>query len=240
MGQIPVEAAVEAEVSLPPPVLAAQRPQSTPEEIGDLYLMRQRYQAAIAAYKLDPSPSADVWNKMGIAYQMMFNLQEAGRCYQASVKLNPKNGHALNNLATIYDSLKQYGPAERLFRKALKADPRSALTYKNYGTDQLSQHKYQKGWELYQAALAIDPKIFRQTENPRVGNAAKVEDLGAMNYYMARGCARSGLNERAIDYLRKALNEGFTNPKKVVADIEFAGLLGTPAFQELLAAQAAH
>jgi pentatricopeptide repeat protein len=58
-----------------------------------------------------------------------------------------------------------------------------------------------------------------------------------MNYFMAKGCLRAGMTERAIEYLRKALNEGFTNPKKIVADSEFAGLRGVPAFEQLLASQ---
>ena len=58
-----------------------------------------------------------------------------------------------------------------------------------------------------------------------------------MNYYMARGCVRAGQNDCAIQYLRMALNEGFTNPKKIEADSEFAVLRGVPAFEQLLAAQ---
>jgi hypothetical protein len=34
-----------------------------------------------------------------------------------------------------------------------------------------------------------------------------------------------------------ALNEGYTNPKKIIADEEFAALHGLPAFEELLASQ---
>jgi hypothetical protein len=45
------------------------------------------------------------------------------------------------------------------------------------------------------------------------------------------------MNDCAIDYLRMALNEGFTNPKKIEADSEFASLRGIPAFDQLLAAQ---
>jgi hypothetical protein len=58
-----------------------------------------------------------------------------------------------------------------------------------------------------------------------------------MNYYMAKGCVRAGQNERAIEFLRMALNEGFTNPKKIIADSEFAGLRGIPAFEQLIADQ---
>jgi tetratricopeptide (TPR) repeat protein len=213
--------------------------QATPEEVGDSLMMHQRYQAAIAAYKKGPRNSADLWNKLGIAYQMMFNMEDATRCYQTSLRLNPKNTHVLNNLATVYDSQKQYATAERMYRKALKLEPQSALIEKNLGTNLLTQHKYKKGWEAYQAALAIDPRIFEQTNSPRVDNPASVQERGAMNYYMAKGCVRAGQNDRAIEYLRMALNEGFTNPKKIIADSEFASLRGIPAFEQLLAAQGA-
>ena len=46
-------------------------------------MAHHRYQAAIEAYKQAPQNSAAVWNKMGIAYQMMFNLPDATRCYEA-------------------------------------------------------------------------------------------------------------------------------------------------------------
>jgi hypothetical protein len=58
-----------------------------------------------------------------------------------------------------------------------------------------------------------------------------------MNFYMAKGCVRAGMNDCAIEYLRMALNEGFTSPKKIAADSEFAVLKGLPAFQQLLASQ---
>jgi tetratricopeptide (TPR) repeat protein len=209
----------------------------TPEQLGDSLTAHQRYQAAIEAYKKAPNDSADVWNKMGIAYQMMFSLQNAERCYKKSLKLGGKNAAVLNNLGTVYDSLKNYSAAEHMYRKALKVDGQSALIHKNLGTDLLAQHRYKQGWAFYQAALALDPQIFEDSTNLHVDNPASVEDRGAMNYYMARGCVRAGQNDRAIEYLRMALNEGFTSPKKLVADIDFASLHGSPAFEQMIAAQ---
>lgn len=212
--------------------------QPTPEEIGDALMTHQRYQAALAAYRQAPSGSAAVLNKMGIAYQMMFNLDEALRSYKASLKIDARNPHVYNNLGTVYDSLKQFRNAERMYRKAIKLEPGSSLVLRNLGSDQLAQHKYKQGWESYKAALALDPKIFQENSNAmRIANPATLEERGAMNYYMAKGCVRAGMTDRAIDYLRMALNEGFTNPKKIIADSEFAGLRGVPAFERLLAAQ---
>jgi Tfp pilus assembly protein PilF len=209
----------------------------TQEDVGDALMIHQRYQAAIEAYQKASPDSAGVQNKMGIAYQMMFSTEDATRCYKASLKLNPNNVHALNNLGTVYDSIHAFGEAERMYRKALKLTPGSAVLHKNLGTNLLAQHKYEQGWEYYKAALAEDPHIFDNRINPHVENPGTTQDRGAMNYYMARGCARAGENDRAIDYLRKSLNDGFTNRRKIVADSEFSVLRGSPAFQNLLDSQ---
>ena len=201
LAQTPTQTAEAGGATLQPASLPI--PQPAPEALGDALMAHHRYQAAIEAYKQAPQNSATVWNKMGIANQMLFNLPEATRCYQASLKIDPKNVNVLNNL----------------------------------GTDLLAQHKYEKGWEVYKSALAIDPQIFDRSSGPRVENPASVEQRGAMNYYMAKGCVRAGKTDRAIEYLRMALNEGFTNPKKIAADSEFAGLHGIPAFEQLISEQ---
>jgi tetratricopeptide (TPR) repeat protein len=223
----------------PAPIAAAPQFQPTPEQLGDSLLAQKRYQAAIEAFKKVSPESADVWNKMGISYQMMFNVDEAERCYERSLKLNPKNARVLNNLASVYDAHKELSNAERLYHKALRYEPKSAMILRNLGTNLLAQHKYKKGWEDYQAALAIDPDVFGDNVGPRIDNPASIQERGAMNYYMARGCVRAGQNDRAIEYLRMALNEGYAKPKKIQADSEFAILHGNPAFELLLASQSA-
>jgi Tfp pilus assembly protein PilF len=227
----------EASATIPPTQLSAPRPQPTSEQLADALMMHQRYQAAIEAYKKAPSDSPSVWNKMGIAYQLMFNLDDAARCYQASLKIDPRNATVLNNLGTVFDSLKEYGAAERMYRRALQVDPNSALVEKNLGTSLLAQHKYKKGWEVYKAALALDPNIFKHNSGVTVDHPGSIQERGAMNYYLAKGCVRAGMNSEAIDYLRMAVNEGFTNSKKIAADGEFAALRGIPAFQQLLGSE---
>src|SRR6185369_324852 len=128
------------------------KPQPTPEQLGDALMAHQRYQAAIDAYKKAPASEPAVWNKLGIAYQLMFDLTDAMQSYQKAHKLDPKNSNVLNNLGTVFDAMKQYRNAEKMYRKALKIDPHSALVLKNLGTNLLAQHKYEKGWQQYQLA----------------------------------------------------------------------------------------
>jgi tetratricopeptide (TPR) repeat protein len=238
---LPTQASDQSPAPAPtPPAIQAAAPahtQPTAEQEGDSLSAHQHYQAAIAAYSKAPQMTAEIRNKMGIDYQMMFNSKDATRCYKESLQIDPHNPQVLNNLATVYASLKEYGQADRLYRKALRFNPGSALILKNLGTNLLAEHKYNKGWEAYQQALAIDPQIFADRGSPSVENPSSIQERGAMNYYMAAGCARAGEAECALQYLRLALDEGFTTRKKVANDSEFASLRDNPAFKQLLAEQ---
>lgn len=216
---------------------ADPEPPPTPEEIGDSFLVQRRYQAAIEQYKKNPGDSAVVWNKMGIAYQMIFDLKDAERCYMQSLRLQPDMPRVLNNLGTVYDSTKEYRKAERLYRKALKLDPGSALITKNLGTNLLVRHKYSQGWEMYQRAIALNRNVFDGAGAQVTKTAIPLEERAAMNYYKAKSCVQEGMTKRAIEYLRLALNEGFASPAKVAQDESFASLRSNPAFEQMLAEQ---
>jgi tetratricopeptide (TPR) repeat protein len=217
------------------PGLAEQ--QKNAEMIGDTDAARQRYQAAIAAYMKAPQMTATLWNKLGIAYQMMFNTNEAMRCYQKSLKLDAHNADVLNNLGTVYASTKNYGQADKMYRQALKQAPKSALVLKNYGTNLMEQHKFSKASEAYQKALAIDPTIFDGSSGPVAQNVSSLQERGAVHYYMALGCLRSGHTDCALDNLRSAIDEGYITAKKVAADKDFASLWGNPDFKKLVTEQ---
>jgi tetratricopeptide (TPR) repeat protein len=236
IGQSPEKSLIEAgavntTVTAPAPSATS----ASAEQTGDALEARQRYQAALSAYSKAPQMTATLLNKMGIAYQMMFNTKDALRCYKESLKLDPRNPLVLNNLGTVYASLKQYSQADHMYRKALKLSPNSALVLKNLGTNLLTEKRYDKGWEAYKQALAVDPQIFADHLTPKVENPASVQERGAMNYYMALGCVRSGYIDSALGYLRAALDEGFIDRKKVAADAQFASLHDNPAFQRLMA-----
>ena len=221
----------------PPNPIVKEQFHPTPEQVGDSLMAHQRYQAAIEEYKKAAPESVTALNKMGVAYQLMFNTSDAAKCYQAALKRDPKNAIAWNNMGSIYMSQKLYATAEKTYKKAVKLEPKSALFRKNLGTALLAARKYKKGWQAYQEALALDPNVFARGSSIRVENPSSLQDRGAMNFYMAKGCLKAGMPEKAIYYLRLALNEGFTTPKKILADAELASLHDNPEFQQMMAAQ---
>jgi Tfp pilus assembly protein PilF len=208
-----------------------------PEKTGDSLASKGRYLAAVQAYAQIAHPSAVLWNKMGIAYQMVYDLKDATHCYKESLKLQPANAWVLNNFGTVQDLQGDFQAAERDYRKSLKLEPDNAHVLRNLGTNLLMQREYDKSAEVYQQALAIDPHVLDPHYNLQVEVPGGGQTPGAANYIKARSCARAGLTDCALTYLEQALNEGSTTAKKVAADADFASLRGTPAMERLLARQ---
>ncbi len=207
----------------------------TSENVGDLRLVERRYQEAIEAYQRAPHNSAAVWNKMGIAYQMLFDLKDAAHCYRESLRMNPQNAHAWNNLGTIYDAQKEYGKAERMYREARKIDPGSAEYAMNLGTNLMVQNKHSEGWKMYQLALALNPKIFDDPDASVAWNALTPRENGAIHYFQAKGYAEAGMSDEAIRALQKAMNEGFASPEQISRDKSFDPLHGNPRYRQMMA-----
>jgi tetratricopeptide (TPR) repeat protein len=200
-------------------------------------MFHKRYQEAIAKYDSVTPKTASIWNKMGIGYQMMFNMNDAVRCYKESIKLDPKDASVYNNLGTVYESQQDHRQADRMYRKAIQLNPKFALAYKNLATSLMAQHKFKQGGEANAKALQLDPAIFDPSDALSVDNPASAKDRGAINYYTAIDCVRAGQTACALEHLRMALNQGYTSASKVATDNRFAPLSNDPAFQQLLAEQ---
>lgn len=205
-----------------------------PETLGDVLMAHQRYVAALSAYRQVPVESAAVWNKMGIANHHMFNLKEAQKDYEKALKLQPGYPEALNNLGAVYYGLKDYRKAERCYKKAIKRSPKSAMFYSNLGTAYLAQGKYKKGEQAYRTALALDPNVFESDPTTKIAEAGPTREVATLNYLLAKTYAEAGRKAEALLYLRKALDEGFNDRKKIREDKEFAALRDTPEFQHML------
>jgi len=206
----------------------------TPEIQGDLLMVHQRYLAALDAYRQAPIESAVIWNKMGIANHHMFNLREAQRDYEKALKLKPGYPEALNNLGAVYYGLKDYRQAEHYYKKAIKLNPKSGRFYSNLGTAYLARGKYKKSAEAYRMAIMLDPNVFESDPTTKIPEAGPTHEMATLNYLLAKTYAQVGRKNEALIYLRKALNEGYSDRKKIKEDKELATLRDMPEFQQLI------
>jgi tetratricopeptide (TPR) repeat protein len=209
--------------------------QLTPERRADILMARKMYREAIDTLKEAPQDSAVIVNKIGICYHQMMQLDPARKQYERAIKLNPHYPEAVNNLGTIHYARKNYRRAAGLYRRALKLAPKSASIYSNLGTAYFARKKYKEAAEAYQTALSLDPEVFEHRGTYGVMlQERNVEERAKFHYYLAKTYAKAGMNDRALQYLRKCLEEGFHEKQKLMEEPEFAGIRELPEFQELL------
>lgn len=233
----------------------------TPEKRGDIYMARKMYHEAIEAYrqmeqeltaklpKRKPrnddgsyqqtaNKLAVILNKIGIAYHQLTELDTAKSYYERAVKLNPKYAEAINNIGTVHYAQKSYRRAIGQYKKALKISPNSASIYSNLGTAYFARKNYEEASKAYAKALELDPDVFEHRSTYGVLlQERSVEERAKFHYYLAKVYAQAGMNERALLYIRKALEEGFKDRKKFLEEPEFAALQELPEFKELMATE---
>ena len=112
----------------------------------------------------------------------------------------------------------------------------TASVYSNLGTALFARKKYDEAMEAYQTALKLDPNVFESHNNFGVLlQERNVEERAKYHYSLAKLYAKMDRADLALQYLRKALEEGFKERKKLEEDPEFDTMRDTPEFKELLA-----
>jgi tetratricopeptide (TPR) repeat protein len=209
----------------------------SPELRGDIYMARKMYREAIEQYQSVPETAVLV-NKTGIAYHQMTDLRTAKKYYERAIKLNRHYAEALNNLGTIHYATRSYRRAVNQYKRALKEAPNSASIWSNLGTAHFARKKYGNAMEAYEKALSIDPEVFEHRSTAGVLlQERSVEERAKFHFYQAKLYAKNGMNDRALLYLRKALEEGYRERDKIKDTPEFAAIKDLPEFLELMQMQ---
>jgi tetratricopeptide (TPR) repeat protein len=207
----------------------------TPELRGDIYMARKMYREAIDMYREGPADSAVLANKIGIAFHQLLQLDLAKQNYKRAIKLNSKYSEAINNLGTIYYAQKNYGRAIGLYKRALRYSEPSASVYANLGAAYFARKDFKEAMQWYEGALKLDPDVFEHHSTfGTLMQERTVEERATFHLYLAKMYAKSGSDDRALIYLRKALEEGVKGRDKISEMPEFAVLKTNPAFKQLM------
>lgn len=220
--------------AVPPPVAE----NLTHEKRADIFMARKMYREAVETYRLalaDQPKSPQLHNKLGIAYHHQMLFDDARRSYERAVKLDKTFAQARNNLGTIFYAAKRYKKAAGTYKKALEYAPQSASIHSNLGMAHFARRKYQDASKEFIVALQLDPYVFETRSS--VGTLLQersIEDRAKYHYYLAKTYAAVQMYERALLYLRKALEEGFKDRKRIPKEPEFEALLENAEFQRLV------
>lgn len=213
-----------------------KNPPLSPEERGDLYMARKMYREAAEMYSKNAGKSALMWDKAGIAYQQLSDLNAARKAYERAIKFDRKYADPVNNVGTIFYAEKKYRSAINRYQRAIQLLPDSAAFWSNLGTAWYARGRYDLMNDAYSKALQLDPDVFERSSP--VGTRMMdrgVTDRARYHFELARLFASYGKNELAMQYLRKALEEGFKEKEKVEQAKEFSGLRETQEFKDLMA-----
>ncbi|SPE31412.1 putative Tetratricopeptide TPR_2 repeat protein [Acidobacteriia bacterium SbA2] len=233
----------QSKSTLPPPGPGQVQPAPssdhplTFEERGDIFMARKSYEDAVDFYyralKQTRFANAIVWNKLGIAYQQLQNYSASRKAYNQAVRRQKDYTEPMNNIGTTYFMEKKYGKSVKYYLKAIKLNPDSASYHLNLGTSYMHMKKYTESVDEYRTALSLDPNIFSQ----RSAFGTTIEARGAdpeYYFYLGKVFASLGRAEDAVRSLRRALEDGFKDRKRILDDPDFMKISQNPAYVELM------
>jgi tetratricopeptide (TPR) repeat protein len=82
-------------------------------------------------YQASNGDSTHIWYAFGYLNYLKANYEEAEKNFEKSLKINPTNGLALNNLGAIFSEKKQYVLAIERVKSAIQADPKESMFFSN-------------------------------------------------------------------------------------------------------------
>lgn len=233
-----LQAAPEQEVAPPPaPVPNLNDSAQQLEEQGDQLRLQKRYLDAIDFYSaaIAKQPTALLWNKTGMAYLLLQRPEDATKSFAHAVKLDKRGAEGYNNLGYMQYRNQKYGKAIRYYQKALSLRPDDAVFHYNMASAYFAMHDYRHAAKEFRAAYTLDPDIFQRVSKIGVmAQSSSPEDRAAFSFMVAKLYAQAGDVDHSLEYLRKAMEEGYKNIKQVYTDSEFATLREDKRFTELM------
>jgi tetratricopeptide (TPR) repeat protein len=231
---------------IPPPMRHAgpPSPSSSSEELekrGDELRAEKAYLDALdyyeAAERKAPKNGA-IWNKIGITQLLLLHYKDAKKDFDRAIHYDREFADAHNNLGVIYYLQKKYGTAVKQYEAALKFRPDSASYYSNLGAAYFSKKEFENATAAYMDAVRLDPTVFERTSHTGISaQMASPEDRAHFEFVLAKLFAKQGDSDRSIEYLRRAMEEGYKGIDDVFKDPDFEHLRSDARFTQLMASR---
>jgi tetratricopeptide (TPR) repeat protein len=203
---------------------------------GDIAFARKDYYAALIKYleasRLNPYDEL-ILNRLGITYCQLNFYSEGLDVFERVVALNPKLAFALNNIGSVYFAQQNLNKAEKFFKKAIHEKKDESSFYMNLASLYLEKKKPDKAMEEWRKALAIDPNAFGKKSAVILGSSGNSSPM-EKSYFIARLYASMGDVESAIENLKEAFNQGFSDIEAINKQKDFDLIRKDPRFSEFV------
>lgn len=192
------------------------------------------YRAAMAK----KPESAVLYNKRGICELLEQRYRNARSDFERALRIDHRYAPAYNNLGVTEYATRKYGSAIKQYEKAISLEPSGASYYSNLGAAYFAKKSWEKATKAYSEAVNLDPEIFDESNRSGInGQVASPGDRAHFSFVLAKLYARSGMNDRSLEFLRRAMEEGYKDVNEVYSDADFSSLRKDPRFAQLMSAR---
>jgi tetratricopeptide (TPR) repeat protein len=218
----------------------------TPEDIakakeaaqeGDIAFSRKDYYAALIKYldvvRLNPGDT-NFFNRLGIIYAKLNLYEEAKGAFQSALRLDSKFSYALNNLGSVFFAQGNLNKAEKHFKKAISLKENEASFHMNLGSVYLEKKKPEKAMMEWRKGLALDPDVLAKSNAVILTGGGGGNSLMRRCYFMARLAASVGNVESAIENLKQAIANGFSDVEDIGQQHDFDPIRNDTRFVEFM------
>jgi tetratricopeptide (TPR) repeat protein len=212
-------------------------PAKTAEMKGDVARARTNYSTAISYYidalKIS-QPSPMLYNKLGITELQVGERGQARKYFSKALKIDPRNTTALNNLGAVNCIQGKYKVAIRYLKEALALDESDASAHLNIAEAWMGVGETDRGMKEYARALELNADILSNTLDGVTAQVRTPAQRAMISFLIARAYAKRGNIEGALEYLRRAKDDGFRNLSKVYEEPEFAAVVQDPRLAKIV------
>ena len=188
------------------------------------------FQAAVA---LKPD-SAQAYDELGLCYFHQQEYDPAAEAFEKSAGLDPSNATAFNNLAGAYSMRLQFLAAEAAYRKALALSPDMISANYSLGILLTNLGKSQEGATYLARGIALDPDFLEKHQEVLASYSSLSFDMKEAYFVYAAAYAAAGNVEKAVAYLNRAKEAGFSDWQRILRDKEFEKVRDDPKIKKFL------
>ncbi len=179
--------------------------------------------------------SAAYYNKIAISELLLMHPAEAEKAAKKAVHKDKRMAEAWNNLAVSYYMRNRYEMAIRSYQRAILLKPNFASFHNNLAAAFMDSKQFERGMTEYRKAFEIDPSFFEHpSQNGVSAHMSSPKDRAQFSFVMARLFAGNGDLDRALHFLRAAMEDGYPSIDDVYRDQEFASVRKDERFQALM------
>lgn len=222
-----------------PPTLGEMRDMTVMQldEAGDQLRHAKDYRSAILCYRqaIRKHASAAYYNKIAISELLLMHPAEAEKAAKKAVHKDKRMAEAWNNLAVSYYMRNRYEMAIRCYQWAILLKPNFASFHNNLAAAFMDSKQFERGMTEYRKAFEIDPSFFEHpSQNGVSAHMSSPKDRAQFSFVMARLFAGNGDLDRALHFLRAAIEDGYPSIDDVYRDQEFTSVRKDERFQALM------